>query len=754
MTVASPELARVDTSNKPILEINNLHASFYTDEGVVRAVRGVSLSVAAGQTLGVVGESGCGKSVTAHAILQLIQAPGRIDNGDVWLHRHDDSLNLTKLDRYSTTMRQVRGGDIAMIFQEPMTALSPVHTIGQQIVEAIRLHEPMSKRQARIQATDLLDRVRIPNPSKHIDAYTFELSGGMRQRAMIAMALASSPSVLIADEPTTALDVTTQARILDLLQELQARYGMALVLITHDLGVVASMADEVAVMYLGAVVEQAPVGELFHDPKHPYTRALLRSVPTIKLGESQPLAVIPGVVPPGTHVPQGCAFAGRCREVVAGLCEQVPPATIILNDAIVNNAVNDEGNNATRRVACHLEDPVQQHHLPNDINQNNDEVSKQGLQPQLEDHTKASQLIGVDTQQVDSHSEAPSSTNAKITNIVLDIDNLSVHYPVLSSGILRRKTGVKAAVDEVSLTLHAGEALGLVGESGCGKSSLAHALVRLTKIHGGTVHLEHELAGMINVPSARGDDLKIVRQTMRMIFQDPYSSLDPRLSVRDVVGESISLLTDIPKRERDSKIAQLLTDVGLSPGVMRRYVHAFSGGQRQRISIARALATDPRVLIADEAVSALDVSVQAQVLNVLRDLQQSRKLTMLFISHDLAVISAVCERVAVMYAGRIVEIAAKDELFSQPQHPYTETLLQAILPPEPAVQRSMETVSENLVSSDVTSQGCAFAPRCRFATELCQQVRPELREVNGREVACHHAEEVVLEPYLAKASQT
>lgn len=690
-----PPISAGMASSSPVLEVRNLHASFHTDEGTVRAVRGASFAVAPGKTLGIVGESGCGKSVAARAILQLIQTPGRIDQGEVWLHQDEGSVNLTELPPYSTTLRQIRGGDIAMIFQEPMTAMSPVHTIGQQIVEAVRLHEPMSRKQARHKAIDLLASVGIPEPSKRIDAYTFELSGGQRQRAMIAMAIASSPSVLIADEPTTALDVTTQARILDLLRDLQQRNGMALILITHDLGVIADMADDVAVMYLGAVVERAPVNALFADPKHPYTKALLASVPIVSVSSDTLLPVIPGNVPSGMHIPRGCAFAPRCAEAVAGLCDQVAPRDITLGE---------------RSVICHLEDPTQT-------------ISRE---PRL-------------STQAEPYLEHRTITSEEVC---LSIEDVSITYPLYSRGLLRRNIGVTAAVDEVSLTLHAGEALGLVGESGCGKTSLAHALVRLTPVTNGAVKLYHDDA-VTNIARARGEALRQVRKAVRMVFQDPYGSLDPRLPVAEVIGEPMALLNRMPAKARKHETAQLLEAVGLDKHATGRYVHAFSGGQRQRISIARALATNPRLLIADEAVSALDVSVQAQVLNLLKTLKAERQLTMLFISHDLAVVSSVCERVAVMYAGRIVEIAAKDSLFSSPKHPYTESLLNAILPPDPSVRRAPQ-VSQELTAKPAPSNACAFAPRCPYATEQCYAQRPTLRKVGGHRVACHHAEHLDL----------
>ena len=690
----------------PLLRVDDLHVSFRTDDGIVRAVRGASFGVPRGGTLGIVGESGCGKSVAARSVLQLVQAPGSIDRGHVWFDRPSGRTDLAALDPYGAEIRSVRGDDIAMIFQEPMSALSPVHTIGHQIVEAILLHRDVTRREAQRRAIELLDRVRMPHPTERMKAYTFELSGGMRQRAMIAMALACDPRLLIADEPTTALDVTTQATILDLLRDLQRENGMSLVLITHDLGVVAEMADEVAVMYLGQVVETGPVREVFADPQHPYTRGLLGSIPRIDPERRYARYAIPGSVPAATSEVVGCAFRARCVHAMPGVCDRLEPAAIPLGPDHV--------------ARCHLHgDGVE---------------SADPFAGSPAGHDGATVAPDV----------RPGPASAASRDVVLDVRDVEVHYPV-HGGMLQRRIGTVRAVDGVSIALRRGETVGLVGESGCGKTSLAHALVRLHAPTNGQVSLQLRDGDEIDVASARGPALATVHRAVRMVFQDPYGSLDPRLPVRDVIGESIELLTPASRRERDARVNDLLDTVGLPVDVATRYVHAFSGGQRQRIGIARALATDPEVLIADEPVSALDVSVQAQVLNLLERLATERELTMLFVSHDLSVVSSLCDRVVVMYAGEIVEEAAAERLYRSPRHPYTEALLAAVPVPDPTMRRGARRHLQGSVPDPANRpQGCTFAPRCAFATDRCREERPQLREVDGGRVACHHADELEL----------
>ncbi|MFN2323526.1 MAG: dipeptide ABC transporter ATP-binding protein [Trueperaceae bacterium] len=693
-----------------MLEVDGLRTVFHTDEGAVAAVRDASFAVHRGKTLCLVGESGCGKSVAARSILQLVQRPGVIESGAIWLDRPSGQVDLTKLDPYGRELRSIRGDEIAMIFQEPMSALSPVHTIGNQIVEAIQLHRKVSDEAARARAIELLERVRMPEPAARLNAFTFELSGGMRQRAMIAMALACDPALLIADEPTTALDVTTQATILDLLRDLQREQGMALVLITHDLGVVAEMADEVAVMYLGRIVESGPVAEIFADPKHPYTQGLMSSIPRVDPERRTARYAIPGSVPHASVAVRGCAFAERCTQAMAGLCDAVAPDVSVVGP--------------DHQVRCHLHDPGRADDLAH-----SDVVGARLL---VEERARFEAIA------------PPPARSAPSEQPALVVRDVDVHYPI-HGGFLRRRIGTAEAVNGVSITLRRGETVGLVGESGSGKTSLSHALVRLHAPTRGSVALHLADGRVIDVAKAAKDELREVHRHVRMIFQDPYGSLDPRLPVRDVVGEPIELLTSLSPAERDERVRSLLDTVGLSPRLMSRYVHAFSGGQRQRIGIARALATDPQVLIADEPVSALDVSVQAQVLNLLERLQAERQLTMLFVSHDLSVVSSLCDRVVVLYAGEVVEEAPAVELYRRPKHPYTEALLAAVPKPDPGAWDGTRLHLQGDVPDPAKRPaGCAFAARCRFAKDLCREAKPSLQSVGEARVACHFAEDLVL----------
>ncbi len=705
--------AQAGAGDAPVLRVDGLRTVFHTDEGAVEAVRGASFEVARGATLGIVGESGCGKSVAARSILQLVQRPGRIEGGRILLDGPGGPVDLASFDPYGPEIRAVRGNDVAMIFQEPMASLSPVHTIGHQIVEAIRVHRDVSPREAHARAVHLLERVRMPDPERRMRAYTFELSGGMRQRAMIAMALACDPRVLIADEPTTALDVTTQATILELLRELQAENDMALILITHDLGVVAEMADEVAVMYLGRVVESGPVEALFDAPHHPYTQGLLASVPRIDPERHHPRRPIPGSVPRAATRVVGCAFVDRCAHAIPGRCDTERPEP---------HAVA-----ADHAVACHLHDGEAADASPPD-------VLRDGSMGRGGPGATASEPAAL----------AERSAPGDGSPVVLEARDVDVHYPVFG-GWLRRQVATVRAVEGVSLRLRAGETVGLVGESGSGKTSFAHTLVRLHPPTRGTVTLHRDGAPPLDVAHADRSAVRELHRSVRMVFQDPYGSLDPRLPVREVIGEPIDLLTDLSRKERDERVEALLETVGLSPDLATRYVHAFSGGQRQRIGIARALATEPTVVVADEPVSALDVSVQAQVLDLLERLVAERGLTMLFVSHDLSVVSSSCDRVVVLYAGEIVEEADSVQLYRAPKHPYTEALLAAVPSPSPATARHAAAPLRGGVPDPADRPpGCAFAPRCRYATDVCRAERPTLRDVRGSSVACHHADELSL----------
>lgn len=690
------------TPGEHLLEVRDLRTHFFTEEGVVRAVDGVSFTIEAGKTLCVVGESGCGKSVMARSILNVVDPPGRVVGGNVIMRPEPgQEVDLAALPPNGKAMRAIRGKLVTMIFQEPMTALSPLYTIGNQIIEGIRLHQDVTAREARELAIRALASVGVPGPEKRIDAYSFELSGGLRQRAMIAMALVCGPRLLIADEPTTALDVTTQANLLDLLRQLQRDVGMAMLFITHDLGVVAEIADEVAVMYLGAIVERGSVHAIFKDPKHPYTRALLRSMPDLTTSRRGRLATIRGTVPHPLMRPVGCPFHDRCDFAISGLCDRVPPPTFVLKDG--------------HEVSCHLYADAAEPSWPEV------EIAPEAAQP-------------------------ARATVGDVGEPLIEVKDLKTHFPI-TKGLFNRVVGHVKALDGVSFTVHKGETLAVVGESGSGKTTLAHTIMRLHDPTSGEVRFHSADGEDVELSALSRKRLAPYYRELRMVFQDPNSSLDPRMPVIDVIGESLIVNKIARGPDLEARVRSLLERVGLDPDYIRRYPHAFSGGQRQRIGIARALAPDPALIVADEAVSALDVSVQAQILNLLADLQAELGLTYIFISHDLSVVSHVSDRVAVMYAGRIVELADTSRLFEAPLHPYTEALLSAVLRPNPDARddpRRIRLEGDVADPADPPS-GCPFHPRCRYRRPDCETRVPELREVApGRFVACHYAEELEL----------
>ncbi len=542
-----------------ILKVEDLKTYFPTRTGVFKVVDGVSFELKRGQTLCVVGESGSGKSVTARSILQIVDRPGRIESGSIILaKREGNAVDLAKLDPRGKEIRDVRGKEIAMIFQEPMSSLSPVHRIGEQIGEALRIHFGTPKKERRERVLELLRQVEIPRPETAIDRYTFEFSGGMRQRVMIAMALACKPSVLIADEPTTALDVTTQAEILDLIKKLQQSHGMAVLFITHDMGVVAEIADEVLVMYRGKVMEHGLVDKIFHAPQNDYTRALIGSV--VKLEKKAEVR-----------------------------------------------------------------------------------LSRPPIKPD--------------------------------TPALVEVKNLSLQFP----------SGLKA-VNGVSLTVRPGETLGIVGESGSGKTTMGRCLLRIYDPQEGEINYRRPDGNIIDLCSSNKSELKNIRREVRMIFQDPVGSLSPRKTVGQIIAEPLKL-AGMKGKELDDRVAELMQQVGLEPAWRERYPHAFSGGQRQRIGIARAIAVKPRLIVADEATSALDVSLRSQVLDLMMKLQDELGLSYVFISHDMSVIRYMCDRVAVMYRGRIVEEGETDQVVNHPAHDYTRALLSAIPHPDPRDRR-------------------------------------------------------------------
>jgi peptide/nickel transport system ATP-binding protein len=634
----------------------------------------LSFEIAVGETFVLLGESGCGKSMTALSLMRLL--PDGVVNsaGAVQM----DGLALFGLPERE--MRGVRGGKMAMIFQEPGLSLNPVMTVGEQINEVLALHHNLTGRPASQRCIELLDQVGIPDAARRVDEYPFQLSGGMKQRVMIAMALAGSPKLLIADEPTTALDVTIQAQVLQLLRETQDKLGMAMLLITHDLGVVAETAHHVGVMYAGQIVEQASREQLFAKPLHPYTQKLFAALPSAGRA-GHPLSAIPGSVPPLGSIRQGCRFAARCDQAWA-LCREQTPGWMAVAEG--------------QGVRCHL------------YGRNGDRGSR----------------IEVKAQDVQSAVDFHSILNPQSS--ILQVKDLQVHFPI-RKGILQHVVGLVKAVDGVSLSIAPGRTLALVGESGCGKTTLGKALLQLIPPTSGSVQFDgRELTGS-----------SAARAAMQMVFQDPYASLNPKMRVAEILEEGMSALNiGSDSAERQTHIDGLLDKVGLARDSKWRYPHEFSGGQRQRIAIARALAVAPQLLICDEPTSALDVSVQAQILNLLKSLQQELGLSYLFITHNLAVVEYLAHEVCVMYLGRIVERGTTEEVMHAPRHPYTQALLSAV-PRIDGKGRTYIKLEGDLPSPANPPQGCHFAPRCTQVMAACASY-PEVTNISATHgVRCH-----------------
>ncbi|MFP4359022.1 MAG: dipeptide ABC transporter ATP-binding protein, partial [Puniceicoccaceae bacterium] len=734
-----------------VLEVEGLRTWFATEEGDLPAVNGVTFSVPRGKTLAIVGESGCGKSVSAYSILRLIQPPGEIVAGSIRLRTDDDAvIDVAALDEKSDQLYHLRGGVASMIFQEPMTALSPVHTVGNQICEAILTHRDVGRDEAERLAVEMLGRVGIPGPEKRLRQYPFEFSGGMRQRVMIAMALVCRPRLLIADEPTTALDVTVQAQILKLIKDLQAETGSSVLLITHDLGVVAQTADEVAVMYLGRVVEHGPVRDILKDPRHPYTIGLLDSLPGIN-ARAERLNAIRGSVPSLTGIPSGCPFHPRCPHAVPGLCDQgAPPPIETLAPGRGVACVRAEEVRAERTARSSGvetgEPRASAADGPSGANGTGLSKSRSGILP-LESGWKPLLPSTQPLNRVPLASGAASEnrrSDKKPPEPLLSVRGLCKHFPIRSGGVFRRQVGSVRAVEDVSFDLYPGETLGIVGESGSGKTTVSRSILRAIDPTSGEIRFRHDGA-TVDLATLGPAELKRLRPQMQMIFQDPFSSLNPRMTVGDIVGEPLVIHRMASGTELKRRVEAALERVGLKPEHRVRYPHAFSGGQRQRIGIARALIMNPSLIIADEAVSALDVSVQAQVINLLDDLQREFGLTYLFVAHDLSVIRHICDRVAVMYAGRIVELAGTEALFANPRHPYTRSLLAAIPHPDPDIPLAYDIRGEAADPADLPP-GCSFHPRCPHARKgLCDVANqpPALRELApGHAAACVRAEDL------------
>ncbi len=605
-----------------MLEIKDIKVELDAEAGIVKAIDGMRLTLARGETFALVGESGCGKSMTALALMRLLPENGYITQGDV-LVDGQDVLALPE-----SGMRAVRGGRIGMIFQEPSTSLNPVMKVGAQLIEAIETHTALRGEAARLKAIDWLRKVGIPEPERRIDDYPFRMSGGQKQRVMIAMTLAAEPDYLVADEPTTALDVTIQAQVLDLLKQLQAEHGLGLLLITHDLAVVSGMAHRVALMYAGQIIEVAPAAEFFSAPKHPYAQALLRALPDATR-RGQNLSAIPGTVPPLTQTFHGCRFAPRCERAMDH-CATTPPELW--------------AQGGTREVRCLL-------HAPGAVD----------VQPGLKDATPV---------------PAAATSSAAQGGLLLDVQNLRVRFPI-RKGLLQRAHGYFDAVDQVSYQVHRGQTLALVGESGCGKTTSGKAIVQLLR-DVAVIDGRAELGGK-NLFDLAGPELQAARRDIQIIFQDPFASLNPRMRVFDILEEGLlSLQPDMDTAARRQRLEQLADQVGLRKDALARYPHEFSGGQRQRIAIARALAVRPQLIVCDEPTSALDVSVQAQILNLLRDLQRELGIAYLFITHNIGVVEYIADHVAVMRAGKIVEQGACEDVLNHPQDAYTRRLIDSV----------------------------------------------------------------------------
>ena len=669
--------------NTPLLQIKDLHTDIEIRSGVVRALSGVDLHVNPGETLGIVGESGSGKTMTALSLMGLLPQGGKVSSGSIIL----DGQDLTKMPLH--LKRKMRGTKVGMIFQDPLTSLNPTMKIGLQVCEPLRVHEKLSKREALARAVEILKRVGMPRPEVVINNYPHQLSGGMRQRVMIAMALVCKPRILIADEPTTALDVTTQMQILDLIDELRDEYKMGVILITHDLGVVAGHTDRVAVMYAGRIVETAPTKTLFTEPKHRYTSSLMAALPERALEAGTKLFSIPGAPPSLTNLPVGCRFAARCLWATDECRAGYP----------------DLSGDDSHTFSCFH--PVQE-----------GDESPAILQAKL-DSGKAEDAV----------EGAPQISH----EVLLDVKEASREYESAGSGFFKRNKGVVSAVDRVSITVKKGETYGLVGESGCGKSTVGRLIAGLEPPSGGAIELDGR-----DLATLKGRDAVRIHRDVQMMFQDSYAAMDPRMRIDQILAEPMSIQKTGNARQIAERIMEILEQVGLTEEILDRYPHEFSGGQLQRIGFARSLTLAPDLIVADEPVSALDVSVQAQVLNLMKDLQQELGLSYLFISHDLAVVQYMADRIGVMYLGRIVEEGPAHEVVKNPKHPYTKALIDSIPVPDPEFKHDESAIklTGEPPSAVNPPEGCRFRPRCPFAGEECK-VQPMLTDETHR-VACHH----------------
>jgi oligopeptide/dipeptide ABC transporter ATP-binding protein len=669
-----------------LLEVEDLRVEFPTTRGTINAVSGVSFRLRRGETLGIVGESGSGKSMTALSLLRLVPPPGRI--GGAIRFKGRDLLGVSQRE-----MQSVRGAEIGMVFQDPMTSLNPVFRNGWQVGEPLRLHRDLTKNASIVEAVRQLQAVGIPDAHGRVSRYPHELSGGMRQRAMLAMTDSVAPEVLVADEPTTALDVTTQAQILELFREHSVTHGTSTILITHNFGVVAGMCDRLLVMYAGRVVEDGPTAAVFANPRHPYTWSLLRSLPRLDVDLRRPLVAIEGSPPDLAELPVGCKFHPRCPFRIDE-CTSVEPGLESVEDSHL--------------ARCW-------------VTQRGVELGTPEPSPMRVTAT-------------DGDASTVASGAASVRPLV-EVTGLKTYFPS-GSTVLHRATSVLRAVDGVDLVIRRGETLGLVGESGCGKTTLGRSILRLVEPTAGQVVVNGE-----DLTQLSKREMRLRRRQIAMIFQDPSSSLDPRQTIGEIIGEALDIHRRAAgKQARLERIHELIGLVGLQETAINRYPHEFSGGERQRVGIARALAVEPDLVVCDEPVSALDVSIQAQIVNLLEQLQERLGLTYLFITHDLAIARHIADRVAVMYLGKIVEIAPADELYANPQHPYTASLISAIPIPDPSIERRRRRIPliGEVPSALDPPSGCRFRTRCVKARPKCAESVPRLAEVQlgNHEAAC------------------
>ena len=690
-----------NVASEPVISVRDLTVSFASEAGTVHAVRGMNFDLYPGKTLGIVGESGSGKSVTSMAIMGLLDKNASV-KGSITYHG-EELLNKSDLE-----MSEIRGKGIAMVFQDPLSALTPVFSIGDQIKEALVTHNPkMTEQQIHDRSIELMDLVGIPDPEGRLKSFPHEFSGGMRQRVMIAMAIANDPDVIIADEPTTALDVTIQAQVLEVLRKAQRETGAAVIFITHDLGVIAGVADDIVVMYAGRPVEKADVDSIFDHPAMPYTMGLLGAVPRSDRERNSRLVPIPGSPMNLVNMPKGCPFAPRCP-LATDICHTTEPA------------MEPVPGRPDQFVACHRTQEI---------------VSK-----------------GLTFHDVYTVAEAAKSKFAGVPRderkMVLDVKHMRKTFPLTTGGFLRRKIGEVKAVDDVTLDVREGETVALVGESGSGKSTTLMEIMAFKQPQDGEIEmfgtkLEHKM------PREKRREL---RSSVQYVFQDPMSSLDPRLPIYDILAEPMKV-QHYSKEQIRERIGELMRLVELNPDQVDRFPTQFSGGQRQRIAIARALSVNPQLVLLDEPVSALDVSIQAGVINLLEDLQNKLGVAYLFVAHNLSVVRHISSRVAVMYLGRIVESGDTEDVFEHPLHPYTQALISAVPVPDPKAERTRQRIvlQGEVPSPTETFEGCPFMGRCPLMPKLsaeqqarCRGERPALRPYDtsrpsGHQVACHFA---------------